>query len=69
MIARIVAWAPGTKAKMAARYGHFPLEEMRSAKDSIGRPEQAPGTQLAAFEAEYPKKSPNSDRIAGRGIQ
>ena len=38
IIAKIVGWSAGTLAKMAARYGHFSLEEMRSAMESIGRP-------------------------------
>jgi hypothetical protein len=38
IIAKIVGWSPGTLAKMAARYGHFSLEEMRSSLESIGRP-------------------------------
>jgi integrase len=35
IISKIVGWSPGTMAKMAARYGHFSLDEMRSAVDSI----------------------------------
>jgi hypothetical protein len=31
MIARIVGWSAGTMAKMAARCGHFGLDEMRDA--------------------------------------
>ena len=37
IIAKIVGWSAGTLAKMAARYGHFTLEEMRSALESVGR--------------------------------
>jgi integrase len=38
IIAKIVGWAPGTLAKMAARYGHFSVEEMRTALESVSRP-------------------------------
>ena len=31
-------------AKMAARYGHFGIEELRSAVESIGRVEIEPGS-------------------------
>jgi integrase len=48
IIAKIVGWSAGTLAKMAARYGHFSIEEMRSALDSIGRPVPTSGAQPAA---------------------
>jgi integrase len=35
IIAKIVGWAPGTMAKMAARYGHFGIEELRGAVEAI----------------------------------
>jgi integrase len=35
IIGKIVGWSPSTLARMAARYGHFSLEEMRSAVDTI----------------------------------
>ena len=35
IIAKIVGWAPGTMAKMAARYGHFGIEELRGAVEGI----------------------------------
>ena len=37
MVAKIVGWSPSTMAKMAARYGHFGLDELRSAVEAIGR--------------------------------
>lgn len=37
MIAKIVGWSASTMAKMAARYGHFGLEELRGAVEAIGR--------------------------------
>jgi hypothetical protein len=35
IIAKIVGWAPGTMAKMAARYGHFGIEEPRGTVEAI----------------------------------
>jgi integrase len=35
IIAKIVGWTPGTMAKMAARYGHFGIEELRGAVEAI----------------------------------
>ena len=54
IIAKIVGWSPSTMAKMAARYGHFGIEEMRSAVESISlniQPEIA---------ASYPQNPPQS---------
>lgn len=62
IIAKIVGWSAGTLAKMAARYGHFSLEEMRSAMDSIARPP-------AEISEGYPKKSPKSEDSEERRIQ
>jgi integrase len=61
MIGKIVGWSPGTLAKMAARYGHFSIEEMRSAVETISRPPEVP--------AGYPKKSPMSPDSAEGIIQ
>ena len=38
IIAKVVGWSPSTMAKMAARYGHFGIEELRSAVESISTP-------------------------------
>ena len=35
IIAKIVGWSAGTMAKMAARYGHFGMEELRGAVEAI----------------------------------
>lgn len=35
-IAKIVGWSPATMVRMAARYGHFSLNELREAVESIG---------------------------------
>jgi hypothetical protein len=45
IIAKIVGWAPGTMAKMAARYGHFGIEELRGAVETIS----SNGVEARAF--------------------
>jgi len=62
IIAKIVGWSAGTMSKMSARYGHFSLEEMRSALESISHaPEQ--------ISVGSPKKSPNSEASSEGPIQ
>ena len=51
-VAKIVGWSPATMVRMAARYGHFALEELRSAVETISRP---------GIQAEYPVFSPVSE--------
>jgi integrase len=34
-VAKIVGWSPATMVRMAARYGHFSLNELRGAVESI----------------------------------
>jgi len=41
-VAKIVGWSPATMVRMAARYGHFALEELRSAVNTISRTETEP---------------------------
>jgi hypothetical protein len=38
-VAKIVGWSAATMVRMAARYGHFNLEELRSAVETISRRE------------------------------
>jgi integrase len=38
IIAKIVGWSAGTMAKMASRYGHFGLEDLRNAVESMSAP-------------------------------
>ena len=53
IIAKIVGWSAGTMAKMAARYGHFGMEELRGAVEDISRiPEES------SFEAGSPANFP-----------
>jgi len=44
IIAKIVGWSAGTMAKMAARYGHFGMEELRGAVEAISTPKIDPGS-------------------------
>ncbi|MGH9482430.1 MAG: tyrosine-type recombinase/integrase, partial [Terriglobales bacterium] len=37
-VARILGWAPSTMVHMSARYGHFRLEELREAVETISAP-------------------------------
>ena len=57
IIAKIVGWSAGTMAKMAARYGHFALEELRSAVESISSREIGAGSPVFSPVSENP--SPN----------
>jgi integrase len=52
IIAKIVGWSAGTMAKMAARYGHFSMEELRGAVETISSPR---------IEAGSPRFSPQSE--------
>jgi integrase len=59
IIAKIVGWSAGTMAKMAARYGHFGIEELRSAVESISR--------TSELNAGYPLNPPQSETETGSG--
>jgi DNA-binding MurR/RpiR family transcriptional regulator len=48
-VAKIVGWSPATMVRMAARYGHFSLNELRGAVESISG---------GGIEAESPVFSP-----------
>jgi integrase len=37
-IAKVVGWSPATMVRMSARYGHFGLEDLRSAVETISSP-------------------------------
>ncbi len=54
IIAKVVGWSPSTMAKMAARYGHFGIEELRSAVESIS------STAKPDIAAGYPQNPPQS---------
>jgi len=55
IIAKVVGWSASTMAKMAARYGHFGIEDMRSAVESISITEKADSV------IEVPRFSPRPD--------
>ncbi len=57
MIVKIVGWSAGTMAAMTARYGHFSVDELRGAVESIS------STQKPAFAEGYPQFPPQSDSI------
>ena len=61
IIAKLVGWSPSTLAKMAARYGHFSIDEMRSAMDLVSSPktvsEQVP-QEVPKVRRGKTKKSP-----------
>jgi hypothetical protein len=44
-VAKIVGWSSAMMLRMAARYGHFAREELRSAVESIRRTEIRPEIQ------------------------
>lgn len=60
-IAKIVGWAPSTMAKMAARYGHFGIEELRDATDALDT------RTTAVFDAESLKFSLKFEDASGSG--
>ena len=37
-IAKIVGWSPATMVRMSTRYGHFGLEDLRNAGETISSP-------------------------------
>jgi len=45
-VAKIVGWSAATMVLMASRYGHFNLEELRSAVETISRPEIRVGSPV-----------------------
>jgi integrase len=61
IIAKIVGWSAGTMAKMAARYGHFGMEELRGAVEAISRMP----VQSASFVAKSSVNSPVSSKGSG----
>jgi integrase len=54
-VAKIVGWSPSTMVKMAARYGHFTVAELRPAVETI----TSPG--IPGIEEGYPRNPPQSD--------
>ena len=58
LIAKIVGWYAGTMAKMAARYGHFGIEELRGAVESISRTVG----EIDAGSPQFPPQSASENR-------
>jgi integrase len=56
-VAKIVGWSTATMVRMAARYGHFSLDELRGAMESIstaletGSPVNSPVSEPTSVEA------------------
>jgi hypothetical protein len=73
IIAKIVGWAPGTMAKMAARYGHFGIAELRGAVEAISS-NVAAGNVLRAgslqfsLHAEADHSSQRADALPDKGF-
>ncbi|HEX5236127.1 MAG TPA: hypothetical protein VFW25_12435 [Silvibacterium sp.] len=55
IIAKIVGWSPSTMANMAARYGHFGIDELRDAVEAIS------GSGNVGIKVESPQNPPQSD--------
>src|SRR6516162_11470790 len=60
IVAKIVGWSAGTMAKMAARYGHFGIDELRSAVEAISQP-------LPEIRTGSPQFLPQSGTNSGSG--
>jgi integrase len=45
-VAKIVGWSAATMVRMAARYGHFSLDDLRGAVESISRPRIQEGSPV-----------------------
>jgi integrase len=58
-IAKIVGWSPSTMVKMAARYGHFSTDELRSAVEAISRPDAHSLTGSLVFSPVSTEQSEN----------
>jgi hypothetical protein len=54
-VAKIVGWSTATMVRMAARYGHFTLDELRGAMDRISS---------ITIQAESPVNSPVSEEAS-----
>lgn len=62
IIAKIVGWSASTLAKMAARYGHFSMDELRGAVETISAP------AVSEIVAGYPQNPPQSRQSTKRSI-
>jgi len=62
MIGKVVGWKPSTLARMAARYGHFSLDELRDCVDS--RPAEAEMGNAFQGSRRFPRRSPGADETS-----
>lgn len=44
VVAKLLGWSAGTMAKMATRYGHYSVEQMRAALESVSRSVSVPAS-------------------------
>lgn len=58
IVAKVLGWSVGTMTKMAARYGHFGMDELRAAVEAISRRTEE------RIEPGYPQKSRRSEAKA-----
>ncbi len=58
-IAKIVGWSPATMVRMIARYGHFGLEDLRDAVETISRPAKGELDQTSPVNPPGLPASPN----------
>ncbi len=58
-VAKIVGWSPATMVRMSARYGHFGVEDLRSAVESISRPK---------IRDESPVNPPGTAQLKGQRV-
>jgi integrase len=59
-IAKIVGWSPATMVRMSARYGHFGLEDLRGAVETISRPVESRIDQESPVNPPGMSKSPDA---------
>jgi integrase len=57
IVAEIVGWAPSTMVQMAARYGHFTLDELRGAVETISKARNLPQESHAVTHTERDEES------------
>jgi|GEM_PF-2012498 hypothetical protein len=59
-VAKIVGWSPATMVRMSARYGHFGLEDLRGAVETISRPAEGGIDQRSPVNPPGISESPNA---------
>lgn len=65
LVAKILGWSVGTMAKMAARYGHFGMEELRRAVEAIAiAPAESTKIEVGSLEFSLESKGSESGHRA-----